>query len=65
LSELNYKSSECTGGLRHDFYSPPGIRMVKSRRVRVGHARGMGEKNAYMLLLGRPIRKSKEQISKH
>jgi hypothetical protein len=43
----------------HNLYcSPSIIRMINSRRMRwAGHAAHMGEKNAYMILVGKVGRK--------
>jgi hypothetical protein len=61
------KKDEVTGEWRklhnkdlHDLYSSPSIiRIIKSRRMRwAGHVARMGEKrNAYRLLVGKPVGK--------
>jgi hypothetical protein len=45
--------------LRHLYSSPSIIRIIKSRRMRwASHVTRMGEKkNAYRLLVGKPVRK--------
>jgi hypothetical protein len=46
----------------HNLYSSPNIiRMIKSRRMRwAGHVARMGEKrNAYRILVGKPVGKTK------